>query len=235
MAEGTLYGVGLGPGDPELLTLKALRLIKACPVIAYPAPEAGESLARTIAAPHLPGGQTEIAIRMKLRADSFPAAAVYDRAATEIGAHLAAGRDVAALCLGDPFLYGSFLYLYARLAGAHRVCVVPGVSSPSAAAAALGLPLAARNDVVTIIPAPLPDAEIESRLAVADSAVLVKLGRHFGRIRDLLARLGLAAQARYIEHASMATERTLPLADIDPAAVPYFSLILVHRRGEAWR
>jgi precorrin-2/cobalt-factor-2 C20-methyltransferase len=232
---GTLYGLGVGPGDPELVTLKALKLARACPVLAYPAPEKGESLARSIMAPHLADGRTEIAIRMPLTADRFPAEAVYDAAASEIGAHLADGRDVAVLCLGDPFFYGSFMYLFARLADAHRTVVVPGVSSMSAAAAALGTPLAARNDVLAAIPAPLADDAIAARLKAADAAAILKLGRHFARVRALLGRLGLAASARYVEHASMATERTSALASVDPDQVPYFSMILVHRRGAAWR
>ncbi len=232
---GTLYGLGVGPGDPELVTLKALRIVKACPVLAYPAPEHGDSLARAIMAPHLPGGQIEIAIRMPLAADRFPAAAVYADAAARIDQHLRTGRDVAVLCLGDPFLYGSFMYLFARLAPSHRTIVVPGVSSISAGAAALGAPLAARNDVLSVIPAPLADEEIEARLVAADAAAIVKLGRHFGRIRALLQRLGLATSARYIEHASLPNECARPLAEIDADTVPYFSLILVHKRGAAWQ
>jgi precorrin-2/cobalt-factor-2 C20-methyltransferase len=235
MADGTLYGIGVGPGDPELVTLKAVRLVRACPVLAYPAPEQGESLARRIMAPHLDGGRTEIAIRIPMAAERHPANAVYDRASRELAAHLAAGRDVAVLCLGDPFFYGSFMYLFARLSRAHRTVIVPGVTSLSASAASLGAPLAARNDVLTVIPALLDDDAIAARLAVADAAVILKLGRHFARIRALLATLGLCASARYIEHASFAHERMVPLETVDPEQVPYLSLIFVHRRGEAWR
>ena len=235
VVSGTLYGLGVGPGDPELVTLKAVRLARAAPVLAYPAPEAGDSLARAIMAPHLAGGQIEIAIRMPLAVDRFPAAEVFDRAAREIARHLDAGRDVATLCLGDPFLYGSFMYLFARLAGSHRALVVPGVSSIAAASASLGVALAARNDAFAVVPASLDDAAIERILAASDGAALVKLGRHFARMRALLRRAGLADKARYIERASQAGERIVPLDDVDPASVPYFSLIVVHRRGEAWR
>lgn len=232
-ATGTLYGVGVGPGDPELITLKGFRLLRACPVLAYPAPEQGDSLARRIAAPHLPGGQIEIAIRMPLLADRFPAQEVYDKAAAELAGHLAAGRDVAVLCLGDPFFYGSFMYLFDRLAAEHRVVVVPGVTSVAAGAAALGEPLVARNEILSVIPASLQDSEIERRLGHAEAVVFIKLGRHFTRIRALLDRMGLAATAHYIEHASMSNERRPALTDIDPAQVPYFSLIVVRRSGIA--
>ena len=230
---GTLYGLGVGPGDPELLTLKALRILRAVPVLAYPAPIEGDSMARAIAAPHLPGDQTEIAIRMPLDAARFPAKEVYAAAAQNITGHLESGRDVAVLCEGDPFFYGSFMYLFARLAEAHHIEVVPGVSSPMACAAALGMPLAARNDVLSVLPAPLAEETLKARLEACDAAAIVKVGRHIAKVRRLLQELGLESRARYIERASLAAERILPLSEAaDPA--PYFSMILVHRRGEAW-
>jgi precorrin-2/cobalt-factor-2 C20-methyltransferase len=131
---GTAYGMGVGPGDPELITLKAHRILRACPVVAYPAPDQGDSLTREIVAPHLPGEQTEIAIRIPMVSERFPAQAIYDQAADDIGAHLDAGRDTAILCEGDPFLYGSFMYLFARLAERFPVEVIPGVSSLTASA-----------------------------------------------------------------------------------------------------
>jgi precorrin-2/cobalt-factor-2 C20-methyltransferase len=232
---GTVWGIGVGPGDPELLTLKALRLIRAAPVIAYPAPDEGESFARTIAAPHLPGGQAEIAIRMPLGDGAFPKAEIYDGAADAIAAHAAAGRDVAVLCEGDPFFYGSFMYLFARLAGRCAVRVVPGVSSLMACADAAGAPLAARNDVLTVIPAPLPETELKRRLGEAEAAAVVKLGRHLGKLRRVLGELGLVGRTRYVERASLPNQRVLPLAEVAEEAAPYFSMLLVHKRGEAWR
>jgi len=232
---GTLFGLGVGPGDPELITMKALRLLRAVPVIAYPAPEQGDSLARTIVASHLPGGQAEIAMRMPMVASRFPAQEVYDRAAEEIGDHLAAGRDVAVLCEGDPFFYGSFMYLFERMAADFSVEVVPGVSSLTACAAALEAPLAARNDVLTVVPATLPADDIAVRLNTADAVALIKVGRHFGKVRSILDSLGLTAYARYVQHATMASQIVLPLDAVTPEEVPYFSMILVHRRGQAWR
>ena len=231
---GTLYGLGIGPGDPELITLKALRLLKAAPVLAYPAPERGESLARRIVGPHLEGERIEVAIRMPLVAARFPAQQVYDRAAEELGEHLTAGRDVAVLCEGDPFFYGSFMYLFGRMAERFTVEVVPGVSSLTACAAVLGAPLAARNDVLTVVPAPLDEATLKARLAEAETAAVIKLGRHFAKVRRVLGELGLAEHARYVEHATMASQRILPLDEVPEEDVPYFSMILVHRRGKAW-
>ena len=232
---GTLYGIGVGPGDPELLTIKAYRLLRAVPVLAYPAPERGPSLARAIAAPHLNGARTEIAIRMPMVSARFPAQEVYDRAAEELGGHLEAGRDVAVLCEGDPFFYGSFMFLFGRMAERFRVDVVPGVSSLTACAAVLGAPLAARNDVLAVVPAPLPEGELRDRLSQIDAAAIIKIGRHFGKVRTLLTELGFADRARYIEHATMETQKVLPLEDVDPDKVPYFSTVLVHERGAAWK
>ena len=231
---GTLYGLGIGPGDPELITLKALRLLQAAPVLAYPAPEEGDSLARAIVAGHLPGGQTEIAIRMPMVAARFPAQEVYDRAAAEIGGHLAAGRDVAALCEGDPFFYGSFMYLFGRVAESHKVEVVPGVSSLTACAAVLGAPLAARDDVLNVVPATLEPQVLAGLLRDAEAAAIIKVGRHLQKVRKVLGILGLLDRARYVERATMGEQRILPLAEMEEETAPYFSMILLHRRGEAW-
>ncbi len=232
---GTLYGLGVGPGDPELLTLKALRVLTTVPVIAYPSPEHGDSLARQIVAEHLPGDQIEIAMRMPMVEARFPAQEVYDRATREIGDHLVAGRDAAVLCEGDPFFYGSFLYLFGRMAMDYRVEVVPGVSSLTACAAALGAPLSARNDVLTIVPATLSEDEIDARFERAEAVALVKLGRHFEKVQGILRRRGLIDRAHYIERATMSNQRVLPIDQVCADEVPYFSMILVHCRGGAWR
>jgi precorrin-2/cobalt-factor-2 C20-methyltransferase len=219
---GTLYGVGIGPGDPELITLKALKCLERVPVIAYPAPQEGDSLARAIVAPHLPAGQQEIVIRMPMVAARFPAREVYDRAAREIGDELDAGRDVAVLCEGDPFFYGSFMYLFGRMAERYPVEVIPGVSSLTACAAVLGTPLVARNDVLTVVPATLRAEEIKRRLVEGgEAAAIVKVGRNLAKVRGVLAELGLADQARYVEHATMASQSILPLAAVADGAAPY--------------
>ena len=235
MNSGTLYGVGVGPGDPELVTLKALRILQTVPVLAWPAPEEGPSLAREIVAQHLPGTQREIPIRMPLLPARFPADDVYDTAAREIGAVLAAGADVAVICEGDPFFYGSFMYLFGRLAGEYPVEVVPGVSSLTACAAALCTPLSAKNDVLTVVPGPLDAETMKQRLADADAAAIIKVGRHLEKIRSVIDELGLGANARYIERATMSEQRIVPLAEVGGDDAPYFSMILVHKRAEVWK
>jgi len=231
---GVLYGLGVGPGDPELLTLKAHRLLQSCPVVAYPAPDVGDSFARAIVADYLPDGVTEFAIRIPMRTERFPAVEVYDAAAETLTGHLWQGQDVAVLCEGDPFFYGSFMYLFGRLAESHRVEVVPGVSSLTACAAALESPLAARNDVLTVVPAPLCEETLRDRLAGAEAAAIIKVGRHFGKVRSVLQDLGLLELSRYVERATLDNQKILPLSEVTSDAVPYFSMILMHRRGAAW-
>lgn len=233
--KGTIYGVGVGPGDPELVTLKALRILRAAPVVAYPAPLDGDSFARAIVAQFLSGAQREIVIRVPMVPERFPAQEVYARAAREIGAEAAAGRDVAVLCQGDPFFYGSFMYLFSRLAAEFHVDIVPGVSSLTACAAASRSPLAARDETLTVIPATLDAAALERRLASVDAAAVIKLGRHFAKVRRVLQRLGLAERARYVERASLPNERVLPLAEVPEETVPYFAMVLVRGAAEAGR
>jgi precorrin-2/cobalt-factor-2 C20-methyltransferase len=225
-----LYGLGVGPGDPELLTLKALRLLRAAPVIAYPAPEHGDSLARSVVASWLNGHQREIAIRFPMRPGP-PPVSIYDSAAVALGAELDRGCNVALLCQGDPFVYGSFINIFARLAGRYRIEVVAGVSSVTAGAAAAGLPLVSRDETLTIIPATLDGDIITARLAGADVAVIVKIGRHIEKIRRVLDQIGLLDSAIYVEHATLSTQRVAPLACINPGGAPYFSVVLVRCRG----
>ncbi len=228
----TLYGLGIGPGDPELLTLKAVRILRETPVLAWPAPLEGEGMARAIAAAHIPVGRIEIAIRMGFTVDRAGTEAAYDRAAADIAGHLAAGRDVAVLCEGDPFFFGSFIYLFARLGDRFPVEVVPGVSSIMAASAATLSPLSAWDDGVAIIPATRSEAEIAALLGAADAAAIMKVGRHLPKVRAVLERLGLWDKARIIERVGLPGQRIH--APDTVTELPYFSIILVHRRGQAW-
>lgn len=232
---GTLYGIGVGPGDPELITLKALRVLQQVPVLAWPAPLEGPSMAREIAAPHLDGHHREIPIRMPMDVKRFPAQAIYDQAATEIGEALAAGENVAVLCEGDPFFYGSFMYLFGRLAERFPVEVIPGVSSLMATAAAAHAPLAARNEVLTVLPAPIPEEQLIERLKATEAAAIIKVGRHLPKVKRALQTSDLLQNARYIGHATMEEKQTVcALSDFDAEQAPYFSMILVHRKRDAW-
>jgi precorrin-2/cobalt-factor-2 C20-methyltransferase len=226
---GRLYGVGVGPGDPELMTLKAVRILKAVEVVAYLAPEGGASTARGIAAAFMPAGCEEIAIRVAMRPGPEPAE-VYDRAAAEIAARLAAGRDVAVLCEGDPFFYGSFAYLHDRLVPRFPCTVVPGVTSLTACAAASGRPLVRRDDVLAVVPATLADEELTQRIAQAESVAILKVGRHLSRVRETLARLGMLSRSTYVAHATRSDERVAALGDLEDEEAPYFSMILVGRQ-----
>lgn len=223
---GHLYGIGVGPGDPELMTLKAVRILEDAPVVAYLAPATGESSARAIAAAFIPKGCREVAIRVPMRPGPEPAG-IYERGAEEIAAHLAAGRDVAVLCEGDPFFYGSFAYLHDRLQPRFDCTIVPGVSSLTACAASSGNALARRNDSLTVLPATLADEELEHRLAEGGAFAILKVGRHFGRLRALLKRCGMTERCTYVAHATRGDEMVSPLAAMPETDAPYFSMILV--------
>jgi precorrin-2/cobalt-factor-2 C20-methyltransferase len=225
---GRVFGLGLGPGDPELVTLKALRLLRAASVIAYPAPKGGDSFARSIVAEWLTPAQREIAIPFPMRPGP-PPAELYDDAAATIAAALDAGDDVAFLCQGDPFFYGSFAPIFTRLAPRYPVTIVPGVSSLVACAAAATMPLVQRDETVTVIPATLDESDLARRLAAADSAAIIKLGRHAAKVREVLATLGCLDKAVYVERASQKRERVAMFTEIDTETVPYFAMILVRR------
>ena len=230
---GTLYGVGLGPGDPELVTLKAHRLISNAAVVAYPTLAGAQSFARSIAASFIPSGAEEIAMDVPMTVARGPAQAAYDKGAAQIADRLAAGDDVVCLCEGDPFFYGSFMYLFSRLSDDFQIEVVPGVTSMTACAAALGRPLSARNEVLTVVPGPLEEAAMEARIAAAEAVVIMKVGRHIAKITRVLDRLGLSRYASYIERATLAEERRCAL-DAAPDPAPYFSMILVTKGDDPW-
>ncbi|TAG91402.1 MAG: precorrin-2 C(20)-methyltransferase [Oscillatoriales cyanobacterium] len=223
---GKLYGLGIGPGDPELITLKAYRILQSVPVIAYPAMENGKVLARSIVADYLRPEQIEIPMPLPF-SPTRSSQPYYDIAAEKIAVHLGEGRDVAVLCEGEPFLYGTFMYLFNRLSGKFTTEVVPGISSTMASASALGVPLTYRNDVLSIMPATLEAEVLRDRLALVDAAVIIKLGRHFAKVKDVLIELGQFDRALYIERATMPNQVIRAIADVDPAAVPYWALVMI--------
>lgn len=230
---GTLYGVGTGPGDPQLVTRRAWHLIEMAEVIAYPAPDSGESFARSIVADAIRPHATEIAMIVPMRTGRAPAQDIYDSAADDIASHLEAGRDVVLLCEGDPLFYGSFMYLLVRLRDRFTVEIVPGVNSLSACAAAQVHPLVARSDRLTVLPGPLDDAELASSIEGAEAVAIMKVGRHLPRIRALLTRLGLLEKSLYTSHASLPHQACHALADA-PQEAPYFSMILVYKGNDPW-
>ncbi|WP_108815576.1 precorrin-2 C(20)-methyltransferase [Loktanella sp. Alg231-35] len=230
---GTLYGVGLGPGAPDLMTLRAARLIETAKVVAYPTLAGAESFARSIAADLIPTGAQEIVMDVPMSVERAPAQSAYDKGAAEIAAVLDKGQDVVCLCEGDPFFYGSFMYLFARLSETYRVEIVPGVTSVTACAARAGLPLAARNERLTVLPGPLPEAELRTRIEGAESVVIMKVGRHLAKLRAVIDDLGLTQGAVYVERATLPEEVVLPLADA-PETAPYFSMILLTKGADPW-
>ena len=223
---GKLYGLGIGPGDPELLTLKAHRILTTVPVIAYPTLESGKVLARAIVSDFIRPEQIEIPMPLPFSVErsSQPH---YDIAAENIAEQLNLGRDVAVLCVGDPMLYGTFMYIFNRLCDRFSIEVVPGISSVMASAAMLGVPITYRNDVFSIMPATLEAEILRDRLVFIDAAAIIKLGRHFAKVRDILEELGLLECALYIERATLPNQQIIPITEIDPEAVTYWSLILI--------
>ena len=234
MVKARFYGLGLGPGDLELLTLKAARILAEVDVIAYPAANGGESLARSIVAPLIPERAVELAIDLPMATAREPGQSAYDKGAIAIGAHLQAGRSVAFLCEGDPFFYGSFMYLFERLGRDFPTEIVPGVTSITACAAAIARPLAARNDVLKVIPGPLPVERIRAELETAEAAAIMKVGRHFPKLRELLIGMGLGHRAMVITRATRADQSITPLLDMEAGETPYFSTILIYKGGESW-
>ena len=224
---GRLYGIGVGPGDPELLTLKALRLLQAAPVVAYQSANDHESIARSIVAPYLTGKQIEVGFHFPRALDPEAAQELYAEAIKPIAAHLSAGRDVVVLCAGDPLFYGSFMYLFTRLADRFITEIVPGVSSPMGAAAAIGMPLCYRNDIFSVLSATLSVEVLTTQLVNADAVAIIKLRRHFDKVRQILSDLDLLERAKYIERATATDQKIISIEDVDPRDVPYFSMIIV--------
>jgi precorrin-2 C20-methyltransferase/precorrin-3B C17-methyltransferase len=233
--QGTLWGVGLGPGDPELVTVKAARVIGAADVVVYHSARHGRSIARTIAEPYLRDGQIEehLVYPVTTETSDHPggyAGAMedfYRESADRIAAHLRAGRDVALLAEGDPLFYSSYMHMHTRLTERFDAVIVPGVTSVSAASAAIATPLVQGEQVLTILPGTLPADELTRRLADTDAAVILKLGRSYPAVRQALSASGRLGEAFYVERASTTKQRVLPAAEVDDESVPYFSLAML--------
>jgi precorrin-2/cobalt-factor-2 C20-methyltransferase len=238
---GQLFGLGVGPGDPELITVKALRLLRAAPVVAYFVAKGKKSNAFGIIENYLDAEQLTVPLVYPVTTEKLEPplcyesiiADFYDTVAVQLGEYLDAGRDVAVICEGDPFFYGSYMYLHDRLGSRYVTDVVPGVCSMLGGTAVLGAPLVYRNQSLSVLSGVLPEDELKRRLADADAAVVMKLGRNFHKVKRVLDELKLSQRALYVERATMQNQRIVPLDDVDPMASPYFSLIVVP--GEKWQ
>lgn len=236
---GTLFGVGMGPGDPEYLTLRALRVLERAPVLVHFCKRGKRGNARTIADAVVRDPAREMALAYPYTTELHPEhpdyvaalAGFYDDAAGQLADHLGAGRDVAILSEGDPFFYGSFMHLWRRLKDRFPVEVVPGVTGMSGCWTRAGTPITWGDDVLTVLPATLSAEALAERLRGTDAAVVMKLGRHLPKVRAVLDAAGLLARAVYVERGTMAGERVVPLAEKADDAAPYFSMVLVPGEG----
>ena len=235
MSGGKLIGVGVGPGDPELLTFKAMRALGAADVVAHFAKAGNSSHSRSIAAPHLRAGVIEMPLLYPVTteqpkcSDGYRDAIrdFYDAAADKIAAHLAAGCVVAVICEGDPLFYGSYMHLHARLAPRFATEIVAGVTGMSGCWSAAAMPIAQGDDVFAVLPATLPESELARRLADADAAVVMKVGRHLPKLRRALETSGRLSRAMYVERGTMADAKMVPLAAKPDDDAPYFAMVLV--------
>jgi precorrin-2/cobalt-factor-2 C20-methyltransferase len=235
MSAGKLIGVGVGPGDPELLTLKAMRALGRADVVAHFAKAGNASHSRAIVAEHLRAGVIELPLLYPVTTE-LPSCSpdyrdairdFYDGAAAEVAAHLDAGRVVAIISEGDPLFYGSYMHLHTRLAPRFPTEIVAGVTGMSGCWSAAGMPIAQGDDVFTVLPATLPEAELERRLADADAVVVMKVGRHLAKLRRALERSGRLPRAIYVERGTMADAKTIPLTAKPDDEAPYFAVVLV--------
>ncbi len=235
ISTGKLWGIGLGPGDPELVTVKAARLITAADVVAFHSARHGRSISRGIAAPYLREGQLEehLVYPVTTETTDHPGGyqgaidEFYEQAAARLAVHLAAGRSVALLAAGDPLFYSSYMHMHRRLADRFEAEIVPGITSVSAASAALGTPLVEGEQVLTVLPGTMPVEQLTERLRTTDAAAIMKLGRTYPGVRQALSDSGRLADAYYVERASSTRQRVLTAAEVDDADVPYFAITIV--------
>ena len=235
MSAGKLIGVGVGPGDPELMTLKALRALKAADVVAHFAKAGSASHARATAAQHLRPQVTELPLLYPVTtelpkcSDGYRDAlrGFYDQAAASVAAHLDAGRMVAVICEGDPLFYGSYMHLHARLAPRFPVEIIAGVTGMSGCWSAAGTPMAQGDDIFTVLPATLPENELARRFSQTNAAVVIKVGRHLPKVRRALKTSGRLPHAIYVERGTMADAKMTPLTAKPDDDAPYFAIVLV--------
>ncbi|MGN6145083.1 MAG: precorrin-2 C(20)-methyltransferase [Mesorhizobium sp.] len=234
-ASGRLVGIGTGPGDPELLTLKAVRALGEADVVAHFAKRNANGNARAIVAAHMKPGVTELPLHYPVTTEiakdhadyKAQILAFYEESAAKVAAHLEAGRTVAVLSEGDPLFYGSYMHLHVRLAHRFPTEVIPGVTAMSGCWSTTGQPIVQGDDVLTVLPGTMPEAELTRRLEDTDAAVIMKVGRNLPKIRRALAATGKLERAVYVERGTMANGASMRLADKADDSAPYFSIVLV--------
>ena len=238
---GRLIGVGVGPGDPELLTLKAVRALESADVIAWFAKSGNSSNARNIVARFLRPTAIELSLLYPVTTE-LPAKdatykemiqAFFDESAERVAGHLAAGRTVAVLSEGDPMFFGSYMHMHVRLSKRFPTEVVPGITAMSGCWSAAGLPITQGDDVLTVLPGTLPAEQLVRRLQLNDPTVVMKLGRNLPKVRAALIDAGRLDSAIYVERGTMQAQRLMPLTEKDDDRAPYFALVLV--AGQWWR
>ncbi len=230
---GTLYGIGVGPGDPELITLKAVNTLKKVAVVFAAASTKNDfSLAQRIAAPHLREGVDIVRLEFPMTRDQQVLDKAWRANADAVIGVLAQGRDAAFLTLGDPMTYSTFGYLLRTLHGLLAeipVRVIPGVTSYQAAAAHTGRVLAESGESLTVLSGVAPEEELEAALKAADSAVILKAYKTMPVIRRVLTRLGLAESAVFVTRLGHEGEEVITGLDNIPEKPSYFSLLLVRK------
>jgi precorrin-2/cobalt-factor-2 C20-methyltransferase len=238
---GVLRVVGVGPGDPELMTLKAARILASADVVAFFAKAGRPGHARHI----VEGALNPAAEQLRLEYPFTTEVAVseprylaemgefYERCADLLASRLGRGCEVALLSEGDPFFYGSSMYLFDRLARDYPNEVVPGVTGMSGCWAQARLPICHGDDVLCVLPGTLDEATLTARLQGADAAVIMKVGRNLPKIRRALAAAGLLDRAVFVERGTMGDQRITPLISLAESPAPYFSLVLVPGRQRA--
>jgi precorrin-2/cobalt-factor-2 C20-methyltransferase len=229
MRQGRLIGVGVGPGDPDLLTIKAARLIERANVVAFIGARGRASRARHIVAEYMKPGTRELAFAMPMNGDLDETGPIYDVMSTAIGAELERGNDVVFLCEGDPLLYGSFVHLLSRMNGRFTCEAVPGIPAVSAAAATALRPLASRDEPLIVLPATLPERRLEQLARAASQLAIIKVGRHIAKVRGVLRAAGLLEGALLAEDIGLPGERLRDLERVQEDVVGYFSLIIARR------
>ncbi|MBP7241031.1 precorrin-2 C(20)-methyltransferase [Amaricoccus sp.] len=232
---GRLIGVGTGPGDPELLTVKAVRALAAADVVAHFAKAGRAGNARATVEGLLGPGVVELPLHYPVtteapRGEAGYVAAIdgfFADAAAAVEAHLAEGRSVAVLSEGDPLFYGSYMHLHVRLSRRWPTEVIPGITAMSGCWSQAGLPLVQGDEVLTVLPGTLDEPELTRRLLDSPACVIMKVGRNLPRIRSALAATGKLGRAVYVERGTMARTVTTPLSAKADDVAPYFSIVLV--------